>query len=206
MHHSRLCLLILIYGLSSQMVRGRGLSHDEITTVSNLVREAATNTEYLFEAGDPEPSKNIPAFDRLRKTLTERHATDVARLLETCESPHQRYVLFCAFQWQTPSCYMGVLENSAYVFSAGKMSLEEMWMLCFPHGVLEGVVPYNYQNKRVIRFLDRLERSVQTHKADEDLRRDVLKAIPLIRSGQMREALLADRNSQNNLHPFPILP
>jgi hypothetical protein len=137
--------------------------------------------------------------------LTERHAAEIGRLLNLCEFSDQRYVLFYAFQGQTPAGYMMLLENGVDAFSAGKMSLEEVWMLCFPNGPLEGIVPCNYQNKRMVKFLDRLKRSVQTHKGDENLKRDVFKAIPLIRNGQMREAFLADRDAQNR-HPLPMLP
>src|ERR1039458_4315168 len=89
MRHSQLFVLVLIFGLSSQLAMGQRLSHDEITMVSNLVLEAATKSEYLFETGDPEPSKDIPAFDRLRKMLTERYAADLAVLLAACGSSHR---------------------------------------------------------------------------------------------------------------------
>lgn len=182
-----------------------GLSEAQLTDARSLILTAAQKTEGLFEGG-PVPSRREVTFDKLRDAMTDRHAGELGRLLEACETQHQRNVLFYAFQSQKPAVYIIVLEKASELFSAKKITLDEMFALCFPYGPLLGFLPCNYRNGRVQKLVNMLRHSIEDRPNDVLAKESFLEALKLIEDGTMREAFLHHRQSERNPFGLPVLP
>lgn len=194
-------LMLLIGGIGSVAEIETNRAED----LHSILTEATASTEGLFEAG-PQPSRSVPKFEQLKEALSGKDADHLASLLVSCKSARERKVLIYALQAQTPGVYLRLLEKIPNALARGELDYQECFTLLFPQGPLAGVVPYNFQHSSVSNVFVSLKRVMGSQAGNEQLKSNLLQAIELIESGQMREAFLENRGKMASPPPLPVAP